>query len=286
MSKITYLSRSFANFLSPKICPYCSGSKNKIVDRKFIFTTLNQCEDCNLMFRHPIDTVKFNNKYYQNEYIQCDGITTDLPDEAKLKIMMDNNFRDSGKDYSEKINIIQALKPGPRRIVDYGANWGYTSFQLMKAGFEVQAYEISKTRAQYGSKLGLEISTELGQLTGGVDVFFNSHVIEHLPEIKKMFLVAKELLNTEGLFVAYCPNGSDAFKRQNKERFHKFWGEVHPNYIDDKFLKQVFKDVPYIIGSNRSDIKEIKAWDMGSQTILDLTGDEIFVIAKIKHQEF
>lgn len=287
MTKYHYLLKSILNFNTAKQCPYCSLKKGKIIDRKFIVTTLNQCSNCNLFFRHPLDTIAFNYKFYQEEYEQKDGLTTDLPSDIELEALTTKNFKNSVKDYNEKIDILKSLHNNlSLKIIDYGANWGYASFQFNRAGFDVQSYEISLPRARFGKKIGLEILTDENKLTGDVDIFFNSHVIEHLPDIKSMFIIAKRLLKEDGYFISYCPNGSFYFKKLNPKSFHKYWGQVHPNYLCSEFFSKAFKDVPYLIGSNLSSQKDIIEWDKNSQQILDVSGSELFVFAKIKNQFF
>jgi len=287
MTRTQYLFRSLVKIATPKICPYCKTQNSKVVDRKYMVTTLNACTECNLLFRHPLDSVSFNQKFYQDEYEQHDGITTDLPADKEIAQLMKTNFAGSGKDYNPKIEIIKIIaSPLTLSVVDYGANWGYTSYQFSQAGFEVQPYEISKPRAKFGKKLGLNICTSENDLRPGVSVFFNSHVIEHLPDIKHMFLLAQKLLVQDGLFVAYCPNGSNALRTTNPALFHYFWGQVHPNCLSAEFFANVFRDVPYLIGSDASDTFEIESWDKKTQRILDVSGNELFVFAKIKNQQF
>lgn len=286
MNKFEYLLRSIANFSTNKNCPYCGCEKSVCIDRKFLVTTLNECVNCNLYFRHPKDTIEFNQKFYQKNYEQKDNITTDLPDDNNLKKLIESNFKGTAKDYTDKIQFIKRIidKEQPK-VIDFGANWGYTSYQFKNDNWQVQSYEISQERALFGSKIGININTSLSQLVEGVDVFFNAHVIEHLPDIKNMFTLAQNLLNKDGLIVIYCPNGSDSFKKRKPMDFHRLWGQVHPNYLNDKFFKNVFKDVPFLIGSNSLDLQTIN-WDKKSQVVLDLSGDELFAIASIKLQNF
>lgn len=287
MNKYKYLLRSFIHFPSKKKCPYCGSRINTVIDRKYIVTTLNRCAECHLYFRHPPDTPSFNRTFYQKEYKQNNDLTTDLPGEAQLEHLMSNNFRGSNKDSANKIDILHKLhRNAYLKIIDYGASWGYTSFQFLKAGFSVQSYEISRPRAVFGQKLGINILTEENLLEGNADIFFNSHVIEHVPDIRHLFQTAQRLLTEEGYFVAYCPNGSPEFAARSPYVFHKLWGLVHPNFLNAAFFSKVFKDVPFLIGSNESDSKEIENWDRNSQKILDVSGDELFVFAKIKKQQF
>jgi hypothetical protein len=287
MTKTQYLLRSALRVASPKICPYCQNKSSIKADSKYIVTTLNECTNCHLLYRHPIDSVDYNRKFYQTDYEQHDGITTDIPGDEELQMLMASNFANSGKDYNNKIAILKKLLDHTLpSVIDYGANWGYTSYQFLKAGSDVQSYEISKPRARFGKMLGLDIKTSEKDLKGGVNVFFSSHVIEHVPDIKSMFLLANKLLTEDGFFVAYCPNGSADLKRTNPVLFHNFWGQVHPNCLSAEFFANVFKDVPYLIGSDAADTKQIEQWDQKTQSILDVTGNELFVFAKIKQQQF
>jgi hypothetical protein len=287
MTRTQYLLRSVLKVTSPKVCPYCRAKTSKVVDSKYLVTTLNECTACNLLFRHPLDSVAFNKEFYQEDYEQHDGITTDLPTDQEIGQLMASNFANSGKDYSKKIETLKKLvHPAPLSVVDYGANWGYTSFQFLQAGFQVQSYEISKPRARFGKKLGLTILTSEEEIKAGVSLFFNSHVIEHLPDIKHMFLLAQQVLLEDGYFVAYCPNGSADLKRKNPVLFHHFWGQVHPNCLSAEFFAKAFKNVPYLIGSEAANTLDIERWDKQSQEILDVSGNELFVFAKIKKQTF
>lgn len=286
MNKLKYPLQSIANFLTNKNCPYCGCEKSVCIDRKFLVTTLNECVNCNLYFRHPKDTIEFNQKFYQKNYEQKDNITTDLPGDNSLKKLIESNFKGTAKDYTDKIQFIKRIidKEQPK-VIDFGANWGYTSYQFKNDNWQVQSYEISQERALFGSKIGININTSLSQLVEGVDVFFNAHVIEHLPDIKNMFTLAQKLLNKDGLIVIYCPNGSESFQKRQPMDFHRLWGQVHPNYLNDKFFRNVFKDVPFLIGSNSLNLQTIN-WDKKSQVVADLSGDELFVIALIKSQSF
>ena len=107
MSKANYLVRSILNFPSPKKCPYCHAKKVKTVDRKYVVTTLNECVNCELLFRHPTDSVRFNAKFYQKTYKE--GDTMDLPSKEQLELWKSNNFKDHIRDFSDKIALLSWL---------------------------------------------------------------------------------------------------------------------------------------------------------------------------------
>lgn len=280
--KLSYFLHALANSLSPKVCPTCGHIGGSIIDRKYWVTTLIECSNCHLQYRHPIDKSDFNEDFYNNDYAETDGITTDLPNDSQLREMVATNFKNTAKDISHHIAVIEAAgsKLENLRVVDFGANWGYGSYQLTKKGCVVQSYELAKQRAHFGERLGIKIKTETSEIEGGVDVFYNSHVIEHLPSITAMIDLARKVLSPNGYFITFCPNGSDSFRRRQPTNFHLGWGMVHPNYLNEKFYIKLFKDNPYYIGSTPFDISTIKKID-GNQLIGNLEGDELLVVCQL-----
>jgi hypothetical protein len=146
----------------------------------------------------------------------------------------------------------------------------------------VQGFEISRSRAEFGNRnLDVEICVDEKQLKGGNQIFFSSHVIEHHPDINSMIRLAKSLLVDGGYFIAFCPNGSMAFRIKNQEIFHRFWGKVHPNYLNVDFYKNLFRDNPHYILSNPIIMENIHPLQKAESVIGELSGEELVVIAKI-----
>lgn len=236
-----------------------------------------------MYFRHPVDSVSKNNEFYQEDYEQKgEGITTDIPDNETVEKYKQTNFRGTTKNINGYIHLFKQLLNNKNeiKIIDFGANWGYHSYQFKQAGFIVSSYEISVPRAHLGKKiLDIDIQTEVEKLQNENDIFFSSHVIEHLPDIPYMINLAKQKLNKDGIFVAECPNGSKEFREKNPKAFHLCWGLLHPNYISADYYKYMFKNVPYYITSTPIDSNEILKWDRNSQICKNLSGDQLVVFA-------
>ncbi|UZR95498.1 class I SAM-dependent methyltransferase [Chondrinema litorale] len=285
MNKIKYFVSSFFKSFDEKKCPYCQSNNVIQIDQKFIFTKLLKCKKCNFQFRFPLDSYDESIKFYQDDYEQ-EGLTTDLPTDDELSYLIKSDFKNGAKDFSSHINLINRLDIHSERlrILDYGANWGYTSWQFIKAGFDVSSFEISKPRAKYGKeKLGIDIKTDISEIKGKFDVLFSSHVIEHLPNINDFIDVSKKLLKDNGVFIAYCPNGSDELKKTNPKGFHGFWGQVHPNYLSKDFYKFIFKKNPYLITSTPLDNDLLDKWN-NNQIIGTLSNNELLIITKINKE--
>ena len=155
------------------------------------------------------------------------------------------------------------------------------SYQFKKRGMSIQSFEISRPRANYGNtNLNLDIKSNLEDLKPGNDIFFSSHVIEHVPSIPDMINASKKLLSTGGFFIAECPNGSEEFRKKNSN-FSKAWGLVHPSYLSEDFYQWIFKECPYLILTSPYDLNQIKKWDQVSQVTHETSGDQLLVIAKL-----
>ena len=282
--KIKYLVDSLLHVTQKVQCTYCGSRDCRVVDRKYLITTLMECQNCHLYFRFPVDAKETNRNFYQTEYQEQDQITTDLPDEAQLKAIVNAGFTQGNKGAGRFLDLFSKLFPGKKslNIIDYGCNWGYFTWQFQQAGHQVQGYEISISRAAFGVRqLGVDIVTNEKDLTGGVDVFFSSHVIEHHPDLPSMIDLAKHLLVPGGYFIAISPNGSEAYRQKNPDGFHHAWGKVHPNFLNASFYQTIFKDFSYYIGSSPIEIEKIKPLKSKEHILDRLDGDELIAVTKL-----
>ena len=287
--KFKYLLICLKKFLTKKglDCPSCKSNENLIVDKKYFITSLKRCENCMLLYRTPTTTIEENKDFYQEEYTQ--GFTTDCPNDDKLNELISNNFRNTEKDYSKIIEILNILdlksNTNVSSLFDYGCSWGYGSYQLKKI-FNVKSYEISAPRAKYArDKLGVNIinESELDSLKNNdnkLDFFFMSHVLEHVPNPSETLDLGLKLLKKGGYIVSFTPNGSMENKKINS-KWSKLWGMVHPNFIDEKFYEKFFRNNIYYIGSSKYNLKNIQNFTKNNQNYIDdLSGNELIIIVK------
>jgi hypothetical protein len=154
-------------------CTNCGSKGFVTVDSKYLVTSLRRCRGCSLMYRVPPDDARDNFDFYQETYRQ--GFTTELPDDVLLAELIANKFQGTGRSYDSYIGILRALglEPGAK-IFDYGCSWGYGSWQLSDAGYNVTAFEISKRRARYArEKLAVKCISDMSEVTVGRTVQSN-----------------------------------------------------------------------------------------------------------------
>lgn len=287
MSKLAYLLRSFKKFSlhSGFRCPNCGSDKSFRIERKKIITALNRCEHCKLLFRTPTDDPESNETYYENKY--AEGFTTELPTEAALATFKERNFAGTEKDYSKYVRALSSLGVGANAAVfDFGCSWGYGSYQFARAGFDVTSFEIAPTRRRFAQKhLGVRVIEAMDGLMNeskyreAFEVFFSAHVLEHVLAPNRVFEQARYLLRDGGLFISFTPNGSLACRAANRD-WSSWWGEKHPNFLDDVFLDFQFNNSPRLFGSSPL-AHDVAPSKLNTQLHLDdLSGSELMFVAQ------
>lgn len=255
MGKLDYLVKSALRSATPDrlACPDCGGQKSVLVERKYAVTALRRCSACLLMFRTPNDDPGEACAFYNADYDQ--GFTTDCPSPERLEELKADGFSGQDNDYAYYISVLRALgvQPGAT-LFDFGCSWGYGSYQLAQAGFDVLSTEISQPRAAYAAQnLGVRLAPDLIQTAfkrpHSMDVFFSSHVLEHVPAPSSVIHAARMLVRPGGLFVSFFPNGSAA-NRASHPNWSGLWGKVHPNFLDDAYLNHAVPDRPRLFAAS------------------------------------
>jgi len=265
-----------------RTCPYCSSRNLYLIGRKKVVMDVLQCAECHLIFRYPLDDIRASWRYYQKSYKS--GFVTGIP-EAVLDSYLEKNFAGSPLDVSSKINVLRAVCP-QGRVIDYGCSWGYTVWQLQKAGYEAVGFEISKPRAEFGRRrLGVPILDDFRalrspELRGAFDVIFTNHVVEHLTDIRNTFDLFAELLRPGGCVFHILPNFEGRTARTGA--FWHWIGRDHPIAPTAEFFRRALPRHgmgKIVVGSGPFD--EQLAFLVGNSMWdrLPQDGDELLVIA-------
>ena len=255
-----------------KLCPFCKGDNTVLAYRKYVVTALYRCDSCGLMFRMPKGTLEGSASFYESEYSQ--GFTTSCPTHDELHTMKASNFKGTEKDYSRYISILKAagILPG-MRIFDFGSSWGYGSWQMQNAGYQVCSWDISQSRLDYARRnLGCHIVSP-DQVKDPVDCLFGAHVLEHLDEPRSLWDLGQRILKPSGAIVLFVPNGESS----NPELIH-WWGRVHPLLITSQAAEAMATRTGFQAKAFSSpyDLMEIVSGEGGQHTM----GDELAIIAR------
>jgi 2-polyprenyl-3-methyl-5-hydroxy-6-metoxy-1,4-benzoquinol methylase len=276
-AKARYLAWAARRWLSAdRSCPGCGSLRTRLHKRKHVVTALYGCDTCGLLFRMPKSSLVEDRSFYEREYEQ--DATTNLPTEATLEGLKLASFAPIGLDYCGYVDVLRALGMQPGAIVyDYGASWGYGSWQFAQAGYHVYSYEINRARARYAEQ---RLECRLVNVPDGVpepvDCFFACHVLEHLAQPQALWKLAADVLRPNGAVVVCMPNGEPGRERHDPERYHQLWGRVHPLLLTSTAIasmaaKHGFDVLAY---SSPYDLDRIAARTPGR-----LDGDELLVVA-------
>jgi 2-polyprenyl-3-methyl-5-hydroxy-6-metoxy-1,4-benzoquinol methylase len=260
------------------VCPSCGSEFSDFFDSKYIVTELRRCNNCHLLFRTPTTSKEENYTYYQNEYSL--GFTTDCPTNYALKQLIDQGFKNTEKDYSIYLSILDGLgaKSG-MKLLDYGCSWGYGSWQFQQAKYQVTSFEISKPRCSYArEKLGINAKDSLDEIVDEFDIIFSSHVIEHLPSVVEYLDFATQRLRHGGMLITVSPNGSEEFFKASPREYRQLWGLNHPQMLDEKFYIRYFGELNLLITSNPYSIPHLKSWNKSNLLIDNLSGSELLCV--------
>jgi 2-polyprenyl-3-methyl-5-hydroxy-6-metoxy-1,4-benzoquinol methylase len=268
-------------------CPSCGGGFGQILDRKAWVTALGRCSSCQLLYRTPTTTEAENERFYQEAYTE--GFTTDVPDAATLEQLKAAQFVGSEKHYRHYLAVLSALGvQAGSRVFDFGCSWGYGSYQLRQAGYEVDSFEVSQPRSRYAEeKLGVQVLRPEEAAAGSYDVFFSAHVIEHVPSVEAMLCQGLRLLKPGGLLVTFSPNGSAAFRQAAPLDWHLMWGLTHPQLVDEVFLRRRFSGQPLLMTSapllsfhEHARLQSVLEWDQAGLLQADLSHVELLFVVK------
>ena len=267
-------------------CPSCGAPPLAgVIDRRFGIMTLLRCSECRLLFRTPTDTPSSSKKFYQSDYTE--ETVTEIPGLADLEKLKDSGFSSKG-DLTPYVELIQKFYLNQSaKLVDYGCSWGYNTWRFARAGFLASGVEVSRPRCDFGRiQLGVDATYSADELSSDYDVFYSSHVFEHVPSVETSFAEARRLLSEKGgLMIVITPNGSDAFRKVRPSRWHELWGRKHPNFLDGEYWQKLLKPYPYVLMSRSEDGSVIAPLDsitmevLEKQTAHDLSGEELIVVA-------
>ena len=280
-ARLKYLRRCVSGVCAParRGCPSCGDRRCHVIKRRKLITALVRCAGCRLIYRVPLDPPGFGDEYYQGEY-QC-GFATDCPSPERLDQLLRMQFRGSSMDFTARLEMLRALGVAPgSRILDLGASWGYGTWQFAAAGYDAVGCEIGRDRARYArERLHVRVESDIDRIGGDFDVFFSSHVLEHLPSPTIAFELAARTLKRGGLFLAFTPNGSMRCRDANPVEYHRYWGAIHPLYLDDSYYQSACAGRPTLLCSapydGRYDLETIARWNKQRDAILNLEASEL-----------
>jgi len=178
------------------VCRICGSKKTilKYVKEKYKYY---QCPDCLILFLHPIPSKKSLDMYYQKEF----RYTAGLAEEKRLK-----------QKATEIVDRLTELNPSGKSLLDIGSGYGVFLQEAKNHIQEITGIEPSKSLYNYSASyvkehmMNIDFQTFLKKNRAKFDFITLIHVIEHLPDPKKILRQIISLLKPNGVLYIETPN--------------------------------------------------------------------------------
>jgi SAM-dependent methyltransferase len=176
------------------------------------------------------------------------------------------------------------LQTGKRMLV-YGASWGYEVVQFTHAGLDATGFEVSTPRAKFGERLlGCRIYDREQDLVGlpPFDVCYASHVLEHLPAPQVALGLFAKVMASGSWLVVFVPNCGGKSAREKGVKWGPFSSEAHPMSYTSEFFKKALPSFGFCEVFCFSDPYEVSSMFRAGTPRQDgcLDGDELLVLAR------
>jgi SAM-dependent methyltransferase len=219
-------------FSHQNYCPHCLSENLQLIAKKYALVKVKRCVDCKLCFTSPLYRTILVSQFYDIFY-SAEGLTTDLPNSEALQILKEDGFKNSDKNFVERIRKIKEFTHG-RNFLELGSSWGYLLYQASLEGFHVTGIEISDSRREFGrSRLNLNIVKSPDDLCDQkFDIIYTAHTLEHFADLSSIFFELNHLLEDNGKLFIEVPN----FSPSENTLILKSVGAVHPLGMSSDFF--------------------------------------------------
>ena len=183
-------------------CGVCGSEENRMfldMDR-FLY---RRCTGCGLVFQNPRPVFRDLRDRYSDGYFEYE-----FENQENFFHLMKLGLRDVGFD-----KFYQNGRNGDRRFLDIGCATGFLLHHVREKGWDARGVEICTPSVEYARKIfGLDIFNgtlhEAGFNDRMFDVVHFSHVIEHVPDPRRMLLEVRRVLKDDGHIIVTTPNVS------------------------------------------------------------------------------
>ena len=215
-------------------CNFCgsTGKKPLYGDDSHLI----RCDGCGLVYTRAQMTVDAMKEFYSEGYFTS---TNSLNKGYEDYFESRNNIN---RTFSKRMDLIEAYKPVPGRLLDVGCAAGFFLETARQRGWEVCGVDISSLCASYArDRLGIEVRNDLfvnaGYEKGSFDLVTMWDYLEHSATPKEDIARARELLRDDGLLIIATPDISSVPARLFKSNWIGIKLEEHFYYFSRKVLE-------------------------------------------------
>jgi len=311
----------------PVNCPVCNqASLYNFSSRDLMFNHFNrfdyhQCQSCDLIFQFPLPSPQEISAFYPNEYDIYEETSRLKKISPFKKALLKNIFGYTHLNttlvhalfakcfslFNHKHFEIPFIENGT--LLDIGCGNGRFLHGMQQLGWKIKGVEFNAHAVSVCRKSGLDVhhgdllSTQFQD--NSFDVINLSHVIEHVPDPKAIFVEVARILKPDGLFIVKTPNSEALgralfntnwfanevprhlylFSQKNLSQMGDAQGLKPIKMMTSSTPKIILNSVDYVLNNRKKASKRIRWKRMLAKAYVLLAkykkqGDEIHIVFK------
>ncbi len=239
-------------------CPLCNNDKltlhisckdNMISGEIFEIT---KCSSCSFIFTNPRPNPEKLDSYYESD---------DYVSHANKSNNLSNIIYKIARQFtlSSKLKIINEITNN-KTVLDYGCGTGYFLNTCKKNGWDINGFEPNNAaREQATINTDNIILSQLSEIEKLKDISLITlwHVLEHIPDLNKIFSILKTTLSSNGKFLIAVPNNESYDALHYKEHWAAYdvprhlyhFSQNTMNYFLQKHGLKLYKTIPMKLDS-------------------------------------
>jgi 2-polyprenyl-3-methyl-5-hydroxy-6-metoxy-1,4-benzoquinol methylase len=156
---------------------------------------IHECGDCRLVSLSSFEHIQSG--HYENSRMHGEEIQT-------IESLLQNTEWDDQR----RFEMLKSILPN-KKILDFGCGNGGFILRVKELAAEIVGLEVEKRVQDYWSGR-LKVVPDLESAGGGYDLITAFHVVEHLPDPRKVLMEMSNHLSDKGMIVVEVPSSEDA----------------------------------------------------------------------------
>lgn len=239
-------------------CPVCKNDKLTlhITCKDYMISgeifEITKCSSCSFLFTNPRPSPEKLDSYYESDdYVSHSNKSNNL---TNIIYKIARQFT-----LSSKLRIINEITNN-KTILDYGCGTGYFLNTCKKNCWNINGFEPNvAAREQATINTDNNILSQLNEIEklNNVSLITLWHVLEHIPDLDKIFSILKTILSSNGKFLIAVPNNESYDALHYKEHWAAYDVPRHLYHFSQNTMKhflqkhglKIYKTIPMKLDS-------------------------------------